>query len=657
MANNLLSKSQIEDLLINVLGCTNVKGWKQDKISCCCPVHGEKNPSFGINCNYVPEGSSEVLQVFNCFGKDTKVITSKGVLPISDLLNAPCSIINGKGAWETVQFKSFGFSGLMKVVLTSNGKEKVVYATPNHRWFVQKRKSVVLTCELKPKQRLERMWLKQPKEFVLNKEALLHGFIYGDGTRNKKVKTRKGYFNHTVFICDDVKYKFCVEQGFDIKPPSPSCTDVIKGRITHTCTYNAKDIPTCVDDLDYIFSFLAGYFVADGNCSHQAVTLSSAYEEELTKIKHLFTILGIATYPIRKQVRTSSSNMGVVSDKKTHIQYILGIVKSTIPPTFWVSDKHPNYGSTYNSYLGYTVKSVEFTNRIEKVYCCQTSTGSFVLDGFILTGNCFSCGASGSLPRLLLLSQPERFTSFANAVNFLENRYGVAYGKVYKNKRSKVRIRRYGEIVEETGKKTLPKVTLALYKSGKETYTYFFNRGFDEADMKEYMIGRDIENKTVTIPVFWEDKTLAGVIGRYISKNRKHNERYRIYEFEKSKVLFPLDKLEVKDSTIILVESQFDVMMMRKWGIKNVLATMGGTISKAQSDIVASKCSKVILLFDNDEGGKKVVERAKSLLKGKVRFLPFQYPDISLGKDPSEWGKEETLKILSSVGKVHVNRL
>ena len=480
MASNLLSKSQIEDLLINVLGCTNVKGWKQDKISCCCPVHGEKNPSFGVNCNYVPEGSSEVLQVFNCFSKDTKVITSKGVLPISDLLNAPCSIINGKGVWETVQFKSFGFSRLMKVVLTSNGKEKVVYATPNHRWFVQNRKSEVLTCELKPKHRLKRMWLKQPKEFVLNKEALLHGFI---------------------------------------------------------------------------------------------------------------------------------------------------------------------------------VKSVEFTNRIEKVYCCQTSTGSFVLDGFILTGNCFSCGASGSLPRLLLLSQPERFTSFANAVNFLENRYGVAYGKVYKNKRSKVRIRRYGEIVEETGKKTLPKVTLALYKSGKETYTYFFNRGFDEADMKEYMIGRDIENKTVTIPVFWEDKSLAGVIGRYISKNRKHNERYRIYEFEKSKVLFPLDKLEVRNSTIILVESQFDAMMMRKWGIKNVLATMGGTISKAQSDIVASKCSKVILLFDNDEGGKKVVERAKSLLKGKVRFLPFQYPDISLGKDPSEWGKEETLKILSSVGKVHINRL
>ena len=121
--------------------------------------------------------------------------------------------------------------------------------------------------------------------------------------------------------------------------------------------------------------------------------------------------------------------------------------------------------------------------------------------------------------------------------------------------------------------------------------------------------------------------------------------------------MFPLDKLEVKDSTIILVESQFDVMMMRKWGIKNVLATMGGTISKAQSDIVASKCSKVILLFDNDEGGKKAVYRAKSLLKGKVRFLPFQYPDISLGKDPSEWGKEETLKILSSVGKVHINRL
>ena len=38
--SGILSKEQIEDLLVNVLGCDKLGYWKNDKISCCCPVHG-----------------------------------------------------------------------------------------------------------------------------------------------------------------------------------------------------------------------------------------------------------------------------------------------------------------------------------------------------------------------------------------------------------------------------------------------------------------------------------------------------------------------------------------------------------------------------------------------------------------------------------------
>ena len=229
--------------------------------------------------------------------------------------------------------------------------------------------------------------------------------------------------------------------------------------------------------------------------------------------------------------------------------------------------------------------------------------------------------------------------------------------KQHKEKHPIRHIHRYGEVEEEKPRVVLPRYSLAVYKSGKETFKYFFDRGFDESDMKEYMIGRDLENKTVTIPVFYEDGELAGVIGRYVSKNRAHNERYRIYNFKKSSILFPMDKLEVKDSTIILVESQFDAIMMRKWGIKNVLATMGGTISKTQAELLAERCSKVILLFDNDEGGKKAEEKARSLLKGKVRLISVIYPSPSLGKDPSEWGERVTMDTISTAGRVSIKRL
>lgn len=43
------------------------------------------------------------------------------------------------------------------------------------------------------------------------------------------------------------------------------------------------------------------------------------------------------------------------------------------------------------------VVSVEKTQRVEEVYCCNVpTTHSFVLEDFILTSNCFGCGAKGS---------------------------------------------------------------------------------------------------------------------------------------------------------------------------------------------------------------------------------------------------------------------
>jgi hypothetical protein len=35
-----LTKSQVEDLLINVLEVSDIRDWKGDKIQFCCPVHG-----------------------------------------------------------------------------------------------------------------------------------------------------------------------------------------------------------------------------------------------------------------------------------------------------------------------------------------------------------------------------------------------------------------------------------------------------------------------------------------------------------------------------------------------------------------------------------------------------------------------------------------
>ena len=263
--------------------------------------------------------------------------------------------------------------------------------------------------------------------------------------------------------------------------------------------------------------------------------------------------------------------------------------------------------------------------------------------------NCFACNKSGNLAWFVYLSLPDKFHSYNDAVKFLERRYGVNVNQVPKHKNKLHLLRRYGELTVETNtRKVLPYSELAAYRSGKETYQYFFDRGFDKSDLIEYEVGRDIVLETVTLPVFWEDHTLAGIIGRYIDPNRPKNYRYEIYNnFSKSSTLFPIDKVEPVNNTVILVEGQFDSMLMRKWGYKNVVSSLGNKLSYAQIDQLRGICNTVIVLYDNDERGIEAIEKVRRQLKSSFKVKTCDYTNV-VGKDPTEWGEEQTSKILST---------
>lgn len=275
--------------------------------------------------------------------------------------------------------------------------------------------------------------------------------------------------------------------------------------------------------------------------------------------------------------------------------------------------------------------------------------------------NCFSCGCSGSLPWLLFKSMPDDFKSVYDAEQFLAERYGVDYGRIISGLKTR-RVQRFGDVDKKSigvYRKELPMAKIAPFKSGKATYKYFFQRGFDKQDLKDWKIGRDLENRTVTIPAFWSNGNLAGVIGRYIDPDRPKNMRYKIYDFQKSSLIFPENKLEVIDDTIIGVEGMFDCIMLHKWGRPNTISIMGNKMSKAQADYIAAHCKKFISLWDNDDGGIKAEQIARKLLSGRVDYFTCDYSDV-VGKDPSEWGELQTNKILSTaslLGRKSLKRL
>ena len=380
--------------------------------------------------------------------------------------------------------------------------------------------------------------------------------------------------------------------------------------------------------------------IINGNGEWESVQFKSYGNQRLWK-------LVVSSNGITKTIYTTSHHRWYVRGRKSYVytkDLLLGSRLQKILPKsiqdFSLDIEGPR--------LGYTVKEVTQTDRVEEVYCCETSTHSFVLDGFILTGNCFSCGASGTLVWFLYKSLPDKFKSVSDAASFIRDRYKVSY--TYTLEQVKSKIKRYSDIFSSksaTRRFELPMYELAPFKSGKETFQYFFDRGFTVEELKEYMIGRDLKSRTITFPIFWEDGKLAGIIGRYIDRNRPKNSRFKIYGFPKGSLIYPLDKVVPVDGTLICVESIMDCIALRSWGFPNAISTMGDGMSSLQANQISSRCSRLIALFDHDEGGRVATSITEKRLKNKVVVLkPTYYPDF--GKDPLEWGELETLKVIRS---------
>lgn len=271
--------------------------------------------------------------------------------------------------------------------------------------------------------------------------------------------------------------------------------------------------------------------------------------------------------------------------------------------------------------------------------------------------NCLACHASGNMSWLLFKSLPDDFKNLKQADAFLSERYGVDVNSTLDLKGLK--LKRYEDHQKlPPEREVIPLSKIAPFKSGKETYEYFYSRGFTSQVVKDFMIGRDLENETVTVPIFYEDRKLAGVIGRFIDQSRPHNERFKIYDFKKGNLLFPLDHFKNNGKNeIILVEGLFDAIRMHQLGYHNTLTTFTNSITRLQAKQVRERADKIILMCDNDAMGRIGEAKIRKALSD-LTIRSVVYPP--LGKDPCDWTEEEIREMMNhTVGVITkpLNRL
>lgn len=275
--------------------------------------------------------------------------------------------------------------------------------------------------------------------------------------------------------------------------------------------------------------------------------------------------------------------------------------------------------------------------------------------------NCFACGATGGLVKLIAELKD---CSLGEAYSILEEFDGVD-----RKEQSKRTIRRYddaemdGEKSGENTATTLPMSKIAPFRSGKVSIEYLCKRGFHQETLRDFRIGWNRITNRITIPLFSRSGELWGWSERAVFDKGdpeyyplyKDLDKYIIHEYRKSLVVYPLDKYQAEDDTCILVEGLLNAIWMHQLGYHNVLSIITATLNKNQIPHLRELgARKVVLFLDNDAAGKRGKEHAYKLLKDE--FSVYDVIDIEGKNDPQEMTKGEIQQVLDSKFLFNLNK-
>ena len=186
--------------------------------------------------------------------------------------------------------------------------------------------------------------------------------------------------------------------------------------------------------------------------------------------------------------------------------------------------------------------------------------------------------------------------------------------------------------------------------------SYLYSRGLEDRDFDLWNIGAapfEEEHGTtlrVVIPLIDERKRVIAFCNRAIDKTGygiKYRNSHNSEIFKKREYLFGHQFLRKKYPYVYITEGQFDVILAHKYGLTNVVATLGSHLSDEQCEKIKSLKLIPVIMYDGDDAGLKGIRSAVKICREhklycKVCVLPKD-------KDLAELALEIKTDILSWV--------
>ena len=313
--------------------------------------------------------------------------------------------------------------------------------------------------------------------------------------------------------------------------------------------------------------------------------------------------------------------------------------------------------------------------------CCpfhHEKTPSFAINEVDQYYHCFGCGESGDIFKFV---QNMENIEFMDAVKLLAERANIEVPQTGFDSRQTVELKRKkdailkilndcahfylnnlnsGKADEHVAyilKREIPSPIVRRFGLGASLNFYdlpkfLLAKGYDRHDMIDSGAINEVDGKLLDAqggrliyPIINAMDEVVAFGGRVLQKTNfaKYKNTKETLVFNKSKTLYNINLLKKlkKEQTInevIIVEGYMDTISLYQAGFKNVVASMGTSLTQDQARLLKRYTSNVLISYDGDSAGQNANMRGLDILKSNglnVKVVP-----LTDGLDPDDMIKK-----------------
>jgi len=299
----------------------------------------------------------------------------------------------------------------------------------------------------------------------------------------------------------------------------------------------------------------------------------------------------------------------------------------------------------------------------------QEKTPSFFVSPEKKIWHCFGCGLGGDVIRFVMLYE---HLEFPEALKIIAEKTGIQIPSFYKKEQKEFDVLyNIHQLATEFYKSKLKNNQKALNylksRGLKEETIDYFNLGYaPEGDeltkflfQKKYNVNeilktglaykinagllKDKFQNRIIFPIYNQIGKVVAFTGRIFEEKDLNSNLPKYLNspetliFNKSKILYGFEKAKEfisKEKKVIIVEGQFDFLLMWQEGFKNVVALSGTGLTEEHLFRLRKIADTIFIAFDKDEAGIKALERSLLYFYNFDFFV--KVLDLKNYKDPAE---------------------